>query len=291
MTIALPSRAYFDHALWIELAEGRLVDEPLRTAISRAELIPVLSTIHLIEMITAERKSPGSGVRVAQYLDRLLGGPSKPRRLVRQMDDLSRDQIRTEIDRCLDRPRSPTPDPFAHDFSEILPDAGGDPASIDNMSMVEMVAVAAEQVPMQKYLADRRTLPEQRRYVRRVRAENRRIERDEIIEKWVVPEFPGEPDDDALAVLRVDFDLARCPVLKIDIAYHNGWNLASAGEDESDMEDQFHLVGAAHSDLAFVDRRVRAALDRGRYDPLPSRNGKFPRWLEQLDSYVSERRA
>lgn len=81
---------------------------------------------------------------------------------------------------------------------------------------------------------------------------------------------------------REHVDVSHCPALSLKLAFHEGWNVNSGGEEPSDFENSYHLVGPAYCDIAFADKRTCEALRKARASKLPFQNSKFSCWLDSL---------
>lgn len=287
--IVTPKKVYLDFAIWIDFAEGRRDDRAFFALVDQGAIVPVLSFMHLLEMNVAEARDPvrRPGLVVARYFDRVLGPRRNNLLWVRAREFVRHDEIVFEAMRCSDLPTSHAAfEPFAGRLHEVLGEGAFDPnrSAIDSPSFVDMLGLSLANTPYGPYIAERAHEPARRRALRANRGHFKklRIDRTEVIERWVVPELVRVRGLDP-RVVRDRFDIARCPILSFVIAYNNGMNVSDSGERPSDVEDGFHLGGVAYADIAFIDKNVVDALRRGGLarTRLPRRIGDFDAWLAQ----------
>lgn len=295
--IIAPKKVYLDFAIWVDFAEGRKDDRAFFGLVDHGAIVPVLSFMHLLEMNVAEARDPvrRPGLVVARYFDRVLAPRRNMLLWVRARELVRHDEIVFEAMRCSDLPTAYAAfQPFAGRLHEVLGEGAFDPnrSAIDSLSFVDMLGLSLANTPYGPYIAERAREPARRRALRanRGRFKKLRIDRTEIIERWVVPELVRVRGLDP-RVVRDRFEIARCPILRFVIAYNNGMNVSDSGERPSDVEDGFHLGGVAYADVAFLDKNVVDALRRGGLPipQLPRRIGTFDAWLKHEQSNQSKR--
>lgn len=290
--MSVPLTVYLDTALWYDLADGNVPAKPFESAIHKEIILPVFSFIHLIEFAQCEVTSRN---RVTSYIDSLV--PPGRARWIKTLPVVAEE----ELIKSFLTFQGMTPGPinvFADSLVDTLKSTvqGLDRAEARTYDMTSLVAIMngipqfrrhqrfratralwdIVQLQFQRAREGRSTDPFHSEYVQNTLADMpRRIVTPAGLLIDVTPALRG----DFIRQLRWD----EIPAITLRIALMNGWSLGLGGAKASDFEDLFHIATAiAYCDVAFSDRRVYAALQKGGAAKLPKRNSEFPTWCATL---------
>ena len=281
-----------DMAHWIDLAEGSVDPRPLERAIADRRIVTVLSFPHLLELASINDRK--NRKRVALYMDSIDSAGRV--RWTRHPYDL----MRMEAIACfkeLYEGKWNLPAVLRNSFHETMADYESWRMMIVGEDMprriVEIIEAIREVDEFEKYRADCLGYPELRHSIAQIRqvGGSRRFRESEL-RRWLAALVPSplemtsgivvDINEEIRRNLAESADLAKCPALRVDWAFHEGANLDPAQASTTDIADLWHLVGAVYCDVGFADKRTIEALRKGRYDKIPKRNAAFAGWLQTL---------
>lgn len=284
---------YFDHANWIDLADGRVPTEALERKASAGELIIVASAMyHAVE--TSGIGMLASREAVVRLVERFVA--MQAIRWVVSAADLLRLEATAEFIRWLGYGWAPPPalkntlrDALAeHEVARAL--LGQLPIAPDFRMLVDTWVESRNRPENEARIAAvvqtiRRNKPTTRR--------SRRID-NRAMRGVVAASVPSEvqltgsglliPVSDSQRVaFEKEVNLDHCPYNAVVTCYHTAVNMQPDGLKHNDIADTYHLAGAVYSDIAFVDKRTAALLRQGQA-PWSGyrRNAEFDAWVADL---------
>jgi hypothetical protein len=277
---------YLDTALWYDLAEGRIRTESFESAIHDGIITPVFSFIHLMEFAQSEITSRN---RVTRYIDALIqtgracwikslpvvseeelghgylrfqaidSGP------VKVLKDAFVDTLRITV-QGLDRVEART-----YNVTTLVSIMSGLRQFRKTRALLDIV-----RLQLLRLKAGKSVDPSRSEYVRNVWAD---MPRSVQTPRGLWLDITPALTDQFLRQLRWE----EIPAIALRVALLNGWSLGLGGAKASDFEDLFHIAPPlAYCDVAFTDKRVYAALERGGATRLPKRNSEFSAWCREL---------
>ena len=283
---------YLDMAHWIDLAEERVDPTPYKRAVTARRIVPVLSLPHLLELASITDRE--NRHRVALYMDSF---DSVGRvRWTRHPYDL----MRLEAIACfkeLYEGKWTRPVLFRDSFHETMAAFEAWRMMIVGEDMprriVEIIQVFRRIDEFEKYRANCLDYPGLRHRIAQIRqADGSTRFSESELRRWLAALVPTplemtsgiivDVDEEVRKKLAQSADLAKCPALRVAWAFHEGANLDPAQASNTDIADLWHVVGAAHCDVAFADKRTIEKLRKGKYDKIPMRNADFAKWLQTL---------
>ena len=267
---------YLDSAILMDMADGKIRALEFEDAASAGRIRPVFSMVHLLD---AAKQSELSKSRLTTYIDLLCRKGEAV--WVRFLDLLASMEVQEAYLRHVGvRPEEWSP--FLPTLIETMP--GSETEFLDEMKR-DTITYQSE------FIFSHASLQDEYFPYRQEEHPTLRLRPLVPIRERVFELVPADPkgEDDRVTVtddLRREFadtvDVSQFRALHMIHCFNVGWQNQIQGRDESDLEDRAHLAGLAYCDVGFADKRTVSALEKGKSNVIPLRNGQFQEWVGSL---------
>jgi len=284
--------AYLDTANWFDLARGTIPGSTFQDAVQSGAIQPVLSLLHIIEF--AQTPLEARAV-VTAYVQSLINGGRAV--WIKSLPHVAKAELRQALLKFLQV------DPgamsiYTSSFIDTLPPTvrGLDLEKARTYTIDQLVSAISRTWQFRRHELFRRTqaLTDMvRLQLYKLRERPLRTPRESEYVTAVLEDMPravvtqGGIQIDILPGIRQDFlsqlNWKDCPAIALRIALMRGWARSSDRPAPSDFGDLFHIAAPiAYCDVAFADKRIHAALQRGNAHLLPRKNAQFAEWCSGL---------
>lgn len=281
---------YLDFANWIDLARGNVDKTKFEKAVSKGLITPVLSFTHLLETANSGR----SWLDVARYFDHI--NSIKPIRWLQGLMTVMKLEAKTCYESWLSG-NTIKVSPFGDTLVDVLEHrhliSWVNTLEARTYTIQQTVDILKRSPTLREYRITRQSYPSWRQRL----SKNRYLYRQprfSLNEKshWLINLLPTIIELSNGLLYPVTFeskenfgeaiDFSLCPAFVTKLAFDEGLTLDPEGTLASAIDDTFHLVGVAYSNVAFVDKQTLDILRKGHLKHLPCKNAYFLEWLKDL---------